>query len=67
MLNAKMPVAVEASVEREKLTVESCRERAEAFRAKAAAESREEKKGLYLALADSWSSIASGLATLDQK
>jgi hypothetical protein len=55
------------SAEREILTVESCRRRAEAARAKAAAESREETKNLYLALADSWSAIAAGLATLGQK
>lgn len=53
--------------ERENLTVETCRQRAEAFRAKAAAEPREEKKGLYLALAESWNAIAAGLATLSQK
>ena len=58
---------VEVSAERENLTVEVCRERAEAFRAKAVAEPREEKKGLYLALAESWTAIAAGLATLSQK
>jgi hypothetical protein len=57
----------EVLAEREKLTVETCRQRAEAFRAKAAAEPSEAKKGLYLALAESWSAIAAGLATLSQK
>ena len=54
------------SADREPVTVEICRQRAEAFRAKAAAEPGEEKKGLYLALAESWSAIAAGLATLSQ-
>ena len=58
---------MQVSVEREDLTVETCRQRAEAFRAKAAGEPREEKKGLYLALAESWSAIAAGLATLNNK
>ena len=53
--------------ERENLTVEVCRQRAEAFRAKAAAEPTEEKKGIYLALAESWSAIAAGLGLFSQK
>ena len=55
------------SAKRENLTVETCRQRAEAFRAKAAAAPTEEKKGLYLALAESWSAIAAGLAMLSHK
>jgi len=58
---------VKVSAECENLTVETCRQRAEAFRAKAAAELTEEKKGIYLALAESWSAIAAGLETLSQK
>ena len=58
---------MEVSAEHKNLTTEVCRQRAEAFRAKAAAEPREEKKGLYLALVESWNAIAAGLAILGQK
>ena len=49
---------------REELTVEVCRERAEAFRSKADSEAKNEKKDLSLALGDSWKAIADGLALL---
>ena len=58
---------MKVSAERENLTVETCRQRAEAFRAKAATELTEQKKGIYLALAESWSAIAAGLGLLSQK
>jgi hypothetical protein len=51
----------------EKLTVETCRERAKAFQAKAESEPRTDKKNLYLALADTWKAIADGLAILNPK
>ena len=51
----------------EKLTVEICRERANAFRAKAESEPGNDKKNLYLALAESWKAIADGLALLNPK
>ena len=51
----------------EKLTVEICRERAKAFRAKAEAEPVNTKKDLYLALAESWKAIADGLGLLTAK
>jgi hypothetical protein len=53
--------------DRENLTVEVCRERANAFREKAQSELANEKKDLYLALADSWKAIADGLALLNPK
>jgi hypothetical protein len=55
------------SADREPVTIEICRQRAEAFRAKAAAKPSEEKKGLYFALAESGCALAAGLATLSQK
>ena len=51
----------------EELTVEACHERAKAFRAKAESEPDNNKKNLYLALADSWKAIADGLAMLNPK
>ena len=48
-------------MEVEEATVEICRERAEAFRVRAAAEPDKARKGLYVTLAESWDAMAESL------